>query len=135
MTLDQEAFITQVERAISVDPLPLTTKAIFIGIFSQAVNDMVFPKVYLSGSPEFDPDDESWACLQEGSWDPRLKYLNLPTISSISDEEWERVLYEVTQLVMASRMDLTRLLGNAEGRPVAVGWDGGDVHILFVAKK
>lgn len=131
MEMDKDRLVRQVSALIAAEPIPPGIKAILFGICEVGSR----PQVYLSGSPEYDPDDDDWACLTDGSWLPKGRYLDLPSIAALPAADWEAVEQSCIDLVKSCREELAPLVGTAGGRPVAVGWDDGDLTAVFVAKQ
>ena len=63
------------------------------------------------------------------------RYLQLPGLATMDPKQWRAVLDHCASLLASCSDELSALLGNEKGRPVALGWDDGDVRTLFVARR
>jgi len=123
---DKAALLSQLSKLVVEEPIPPRIRAIFFGICEM----QGCPQVYVSGSTTYDPDDADWACWTETSWIPRGRYLRLDTIGAMSPAEWQAVEQSCIDLLQSSQAELAPLLGP---RPVAAGWDEGDLTLVFGA--
>jgi hypothetical protein len=102
-------------------PLPPHCKAILIGLF-EGEKDYV---IYFSGSVEFDPEDDDWACQDENDYEPKNKYhySGVPTT-----ENWEVFQASVIESIRTIRQNANTILNQTKN--IAVGFDSGDLIYL-----
>ena len=82
--------------------------------------------LYLSGSKEFDKEDDGWAC--DDDYKPKDKYLNLDQFQGL---KWEDVLINVVDMLRKFvKTDLYYNSFLAKAKGIATGFDGGDLVLI-----
>lgn len=110
------------------DSIPDEVQAFAFNLDERCESETPFA-VELIGSPEFDREDEDWACYEAWQSQPR----SLPMPRAFTTGAWETCLENVKALVVAS------LHGTVFGdvlrsrRAVAVGFVSGDLDIVWQA--
>jgi hypothetical protein len=102
-------------------PLPSHCKAILIGLF-ESEKDYV---IYFSGSVEFDPDDDDWACQDANDYEPKTKYHHSGVPAT---ENWEVFQASVIETIKTIRQNGNTILNQTNN--IAVGFDSGDLIYL-----
>ena len=97
--------------------------------------------MYVSGSPEYEPDNADWACWQEETYLPEERYAPsqalleickiLTDSASESAQEIGRYAFclgyaAITVTHLMQTIDTKILLGEVPSRRVSVGFDDGD---------
>jgi hypothetical protein len=116
-----EEWITQI---IKEEKPSEKIKGYFFGIFETENKGYM---MYLSGSKEFDEDDENWACNND--FEPQSKYLSLPQYKGLS---WEKVLSNVECILtdfVKTEMFKNSFLAKAKG--IATGFDDGILYSIY----
>jgi len=136
------------KSVLTKEPPSAKVKAYWFGIFNPIVNDEASCGFYLMGSTEYTPDDFDWACWDDDSYLPKMRYAPsqvLPVIyRTVMSDEDEESLGEYTLCLgyvalvvaeMARSLKPELFLGKANKRVVAVGYDEGDGIVLGVFNK
>ena len=131
---ENQSLLHQLEALIQESPLPASIVAIYFGLFESAGDEGSFPQLYVIGTTEYDPDDEDWACIDDGAWAPEGRYLEVGRLRAMDPENFEGIHEYCRDLLLSVESQLTRLFGKPQGRPVALGWDDGDIETLFTAR-
>jgi hypothetical protein len=95
----------------------------YFGIFESGTKEYT---LYLSGSTEFNGEDEDWVCNND--FEPNEKYLPLPQYKNL---KWEEVLNEITG-ILKNFME-TYVYKNSffsKAKAIATGFDGGDLVLI-----
>lgn len=85
-------------------------------------------EMYLSGSKNFDEDDEDWAANMD--FEPKEKYFSFGN-EFLKDRDWQDILKyseNLVQTYIASEEFKTSVFAQAKG--IAVGFDDGDLIII-----
>lgn len=85
--------------------------------------------VYLSGSSNYDPENDDWACNDD--YIPNKKYLFLPP--ELSNKKWDEVEEQISRWLkeyLISPPAKTSFLNKAKA--ITVGFDGGDLSQIVV---
>jgi hypothetical protein len=96
-------------------------KGYYFGLFETDGKEYM---MYLSGSKEFDVDDDDWACNND--FEPKEKYLPLPQYKGFG---WEDVLNQTINLLQ--RFIATDIYKNsffAKAQGIAMGFDNGNCY-------
>ena len=112
------------DRIGRTNPPPDGIVALNIGIF-ETPNGYT---IYLTGSTEYDPDDDDWACREDYS--PKERYFELP-LEFTSGKEWREVekdLRLLIQSILSSDQFANNALANTE--VFAIGFDDGGLTRL-----
>lgn len=99
------------------EALPDGVIAFNIGIFESPTGFTI----YLTGSVEFDPEDDDWACRED--YTPKERYLELPK-QFVDGRDWQKVeadLIDIFEQILASEVD--SILSNAKF--LTIGFDDG----------
>lgn len=133
---DGEALVRQLSEIVHSDPPGNDIVAIYFGLFEQEVPGNIgqTPQLYVIGSAVFDPEDSDWACVDDNSWTPAERYFSLPGLAQMDASDWEAVENACADLLTGRQAQISALLGTANGRPVALGWDDGDPVVVFTAR-
>ena len=101
--------------------LPSHCKAILIGLF-EGEKDYV---IYFSGSADFDPEDDDWACDDANDYGPKAKYhySGIPIT-----ESWEVFQASVIASIIKIRAEGNTIRNQTNN--LAVGFDSGDLTYL-----
>ena len=84
--------------------------------------------IYLTGSTEYDPDNDDWACREDYS--PKERYFELPS-EFTSGKDWKEVEEDLKLLIrniLSSDQFANNVLAKTE--VFAVGFDDGDLTRL-----
>lgn len=94
--------------------------------FGLIESDDVDYTLYLSGSNEFDLEDEDWACNDD--FEPKEKYLPLPQYNGL---DWQTVLNETVELLQKFiKSDIFKDSFFAKAQGIAVGFDDGNLVLI-----
>ncbi len=103
--------------------------------------------LYISGSTEFDPENEDWPCGP--AWWPESRYFVVPSMKTLSDlcaslesdDAWlvAAGLIEPLSILLVGEICRTiepgTLLGDATWRGIGSGFDGGDLRDIGVVTR
>jgi hypothetical protein len=95
----------------------------YFGIFESGTKEYT---LYLSGSTEFDEEDEDWACNDD--FEPKEKYLPLPQYKNL---KWEEVLNEIVGIL--KKFIETNVYKNSfflRAKGIATGFDEGNLILI-----
>ena len=117
-----EEFVAWLRRVAESSPPPAGIAAYNFGLFESRDGYVA----YLTGSREYDPEDDDWACRQD--FVPAEKYFDLSGAFD-GGATWHEVLHNVVGMVK-------RFLGSPEfpgsflsgASAVTVGFDDGDLE-------
>jgi hypothetical protein len=85
--------------------------------------------MYVAGTPDFAADDGGdWAC--EYVWESSDRYLQLDGLAAIKLNDWMAAVEHAKAVVAAVRPWET---GPGDLRGVGVGFDDGDVHVVWTS--
>lgn len=85
--------------------------------------------MYVCGTPAFAGDDGGdWAC--EYVWEPRDRYLLLDGLAAIAPGNWTAAVEHAVAVITAVRPWET---GPSDLQGVGVGFDDGDVHVVWTS--
>jgi len=95
----------------------------YFGIFDSGEKKYI---LYLSGSKEFDSEDDDWACNDD--YTPKDKYFCLNQYQNFG---WEDVLNNVVEILQNFiKSDLYYNSFFAKAKGIATGFDGGDIVLI-----
>jgi hypothetical protein len=116
-----ENFSSWLERIGNNSPPPEGIVAYNFGLFEGADGYTV----YLTGSREYDPEDDRWACSED--YVPAEKYFTLPT--SFARKDWRSIQREVALLVRRF-LDSPKSASSffTPSAAITVGFDDGDLE-------
>jgi len=98
-------------------------KGYYFGLFENEDNEYM---LYLSGSTEFDEEDDDWACNDD--YAPNEKYFQLPKCKGL---EWEDVLKQVVDMLYKFiKTDLYNNSFFSKAKGIATGFDEGDLILI-----
>lgn len=80
--------------------------------------------IYMIGSRFYDEFDDDWAC--DIDFEPNRKYLML-TSESIQNLSWEKILYEVKNVISSFITANACKLPLFVGKIITIGFDDGDL--------
>lgn len=148
--LDYDAGVLELEpwltRLLTSEPPPPATNAFWVGLCNPLdQDDEPYADFYLSGSDAYDPDDEDydWAC--DPSWFPEGRFASSSILKDMyriaygpedgleNDAEWSACLMFAIlaiRTLFAKPAIHTLLPACRKARPVVVGFDSGDMHLL-----
>ena len=112
------------DRIGRTSPPPVGIVALNIGIF-ETPNGYT---IYLTGSTEYDPDNDDWACREDYS--PKERYFELPS-EFTSGKDWKEVEEDLKLLIrniLSSDQFANNVLAKTE--VFAVGFDDCDLTRL-----
>ena len=112
------------DRIGRTSPPPVGIVALNIGIF-ETPNGYT---IYLTGSTEYDPNNDDWACREDYS--PKERYFELPR-EFTDGKDWQEVekdLQELIRNILSSDQFANNALAKTE--IFAVGFDDGDLTRL-----
>ena len=119
--MSKETISNWINEITKEGPLPSHCKAILIGLF-EGEKDYV---IYFSGSADFDPEDDDWACEDANDYGPNNKYhySDVPTT-----ESWEVFQASVIESIKTIRENGNTILNQTNN--LAVGFDSGNLIYL-----
>jgi len=102
-------------------PLPASCKAIYIGLFEGEKEY----QIYFIGSCKFDSENEDWACISDGDYIPKNKYLSsgVPTSS-----DWAEFDNQVVSIIKDLKSSGDTILNTVKN--IGVGFDSGNISII-----
>ena len=120
-----DSFKTWLKESLNTE-VPESVRAFAFNLYESGSDHSPFG-VELIGSPDFDVDDNDWAC--EEVWVAAPGRLAIP--ASFSTNSWETCLANVKALVLRTLQDKTagEILKTREG--VAVGFVDGDLDLVW----
>ncbi len=110
-------------QIIKIEKPSRKIKGYYFGLFETGEKEFM---MYLSGSKEFDVNDDDWACNND--FEPKEKYLSLFQYNGF---EWEDVLNNVIDMLQSfinTDLYYNSFFAKAEG--IATGFDEGDLIII-----
>lgn len=126
-------------NVLTDEPPPHTIQAFYFGLFYTVEGHITF---YISGSPYYNPNDETgeWATLASESYLPKARYAPSPVLIELYDlthgqpseiEDLVCLGYIVIAIADACKtIDPDFWLGSAPSRGIAIGYDNGDIFYL-----
>ena len=137
---DAAALRAWLRQVLTEEPPPQGVRAYWFGIFNPVVDEEVSCAFYVSGPTEdYTPDTLDWACWTDETYLPQDRYAPSPVLHALyraaQGVDGAELLGEYTLclgyacLAVAEVMrslDPVLFLGDADERPVAVGFDEGD---------
>lgn len=141
---DVTALRDWLERVLTEEPPGPEVKAFWFGLFNNGVEDGVSCTLYISGpTEEYTPDTLDWACWTDETYLPQGRYAPSPVLHALyraaDGVEDAGLLGEYTLCLgyaclavaeAARSVKSVLFLGEADERPVAVGFDEGDGLLL-----
>ena len=141
---EQAEIVGWLQHLLSVNPIPETIAAIWIGLFKAADNEI--PTIYFSGAETYTEDDISWAC--DPAYLPDNGYAQPGVLKDIdgifrTDENNYQFLDWIFPLaycaftfdeVFRTKLDKTLILKTNAAINVTVGYDSGDYIELTAIK-
>jgi len=112
-----------VNQIIETEKPSKKIKGYYFGLFETSDKEYM---MYLSGSKEFDVDDDDWACNND--FEPKEKYLPLPQYKGFV---WEETLNQTIKILQEfTTTDIYKNSFFAKAQGISTGFDGGDVVLI-----
>jgi len=147
--LDFEGDVTRLaqwlEAVLTNEPPAENIQAFWFGLYNPITDDQdTSCDLYLSGSVDFDPEDETgdWTCWEQDSYLPDQKYAHSQVLDSIYKLVAGKDEAEIGEYVLClgyaclairevcDKIESRLLLGTRKWRGVAAGFDSGDFIVL-----
>jgi hypothetical protein len=127
MSFDEvfENFSNWIKEIDSTNPDTENVKAYNFGLFESEKGY----SVYLTGSNQYDEDDDDWACNED--FVPNQKYFELPDYF-IEGKNWDKIQRDFAEVIRKFiESDSFRNSFLAKAEAITVGFDDGDLERVF----